>query len=271
MTNFTPLGCDVVALYPYAYSEKTTADRSQVDWSMSLSLPYALDILRSRGWDAVRNPLIGVPQAMGSPNPAKGEYILPEADDIAAQTAAYCKAGAIAILPYAWNDNRTDIPNELYNTANLREGLQRGLQECAQYWNNRSLVVAPSSSASATPPRPQKLSVVCSANNTSMKMRWDVAPTAERYQIAGNYMLADSSPGEGFQFDDYTNNSLSITVTPGEMVHWWVYPFNSVGRGDVAGAFSTCGGAASKTAGIKLASAPTALENALQKLLIMLK
>ena len=126
IANFTPGGCDAVALYPYAHM---TGSADGVDWSMSQLLPYMLQALRDRGWDATRQPLIGIPQTFRF-----GSAASPTAADVAAQTAAYCTAGASAIVFYAWNDSATGPKAELFDAPDLRQGATGGLAACDALW-----------------------------------------------------------------------------------------------------------------------------------------
>jgi hypothetical protein len=126
LTNFTPAGCDAVALYPYARADLNDG----IDWSMADLLPYMLDRLRDRGWDPAQQPLLGVPQTFRVTDGA----VLTDAS-VAAQTAAYCAAGASAILFYAWNDSFGGPKAELFNTPALRSGAAAGLTTCRAIWS----------------------------------------------------------------------------------------------------------------------------------------
>ena len=132
LTNFTPAGCDAVALYPYTRGVRTDQDDG-VDWSMADLLPYMLDRLRDRGWDPAQQPLIGVPQTF---RVADGAVVTDAS--VAAQTAAYCAAGASAILFYAWNDSFGGPKAELFNTSALRAGAAAGLATCQTIWSSAS-------------------------------------------------------------------------------------------------------------------------------------
>jgi hypothetical protein len=82
--------------------------------------------------------VIGVPQAFRVADGA----VVSDAS-VAAQTTAYCAAGASAILFYAWNDSFGGPKAELFNTPALRAGAAAGLATCRTIW-----------SASATGPGP---------------------------------------------------------------------------------------------------------------------
>lgn len=124
VANFTPTGCDAVAVYPYS-----VADATDTDWTMRDLLPYMLDRLRGLGWDPARQPLVGIPQAFR----ARGA-LSPAAIDVATQTAAYCAAGASAIAFYAWDEASGSTTFELYDAPDLRQGATNGLARCKAFW-----------------------------------------------------------------------------------------------------------------------------------------
>jgi hypothetical protein len=127
-SNFTPTGCDAVAVYPYA--RPAQADETEtIDWSMSQLLPYMLARLRQAGWDPTQQPLIGVPQAFRS-----GGLAAPAASELAAQTDAYCAAGASTILFFSWHDGDVGDKAELFNAPDLRLGATTGLAQCQAVW-----------------------------------------------------------------------------------------------------------------------------------------
>jgi len=126
---YTPAGCDAVALYPYARGADATAE--SVDWSMRELLPHMLNGLRERGRDPTRHPLVGVPQAFGSP---AAQFVTPRAQDVASQSEACCRAGATALLVYAWWDVGTDSNQQLGNSDHLQLGMADGIRRCRAYW-----------------------------------------------------------------------------------------------------------------------------------------
>ena len=97
---------------------------------MSELLPYMLGELQARGWDHTRQPLIGLPQAFRF-----GAALCPSASDVAAQTAAYCAAGAFAIIFHAWNDSYPGAKAQLFNAPDLRHGAAAGLDQCRALWS----------------------------------------------------------------------------------------------------------------------------------------
>jgi hypothetical protein len=128
--NFTPTGCDAVALYPYR--RQTATRETPVDWSMRDLLPYMLQRLEERGWDKTSQPLIGIPQAF-----AFGPSVPPRPSEVVAQTTAYCAVGASAIVFYAWNDSYTGLKAQLFNSPELRQAASDGLDQCRAVWGER--------------------------------------------------------------------------------------------------------------------------------------
>lgn len=129
LINFDPLACDMIAIYLYAHANRS--DNSRPDWALSARLPEMLDALRAKGWDPRKTPLIGVPQAFGDRDGRNFE--LPDADGVAAQSEAFCRAGAVALLAYSWDDGGPR--SQLGNTPSLVDGLKRGAQICRNnYW-----------------------------------------------------------------------------------------------------------------------------------------
>ncbi|MGH2447936.1 MAG: hypothetical protein ACRDFS_04970 [Chloroflexota bacterium] len=131
MANFTPRGCDMVALY--IYGESPWFSVHSVDWTMHRVLPYEKAYLRRRGWNIKREPLVGIPQAF-TPLHAGGVDWAPETGSaLATQVTAFCKGGASAILAYAWRDHNPGR-GELGNDPELRAGLEAGMENCRSDW-----------------------------------------------------------------------------------------------------------------------------------------
>jgi hypothetical protein len=122
--NFTPAGCDAVALYPYRRGPGA-------DFSMTDLLPHMLRRLGSLGWDPATQPLIGVPQTF-----AFGQDAPPTGADVMAQTTAYCAAGASSIIFYAWNDADPGPKAQLFNTPSLRAAAASALAQCQAIWGS---------------------------------------------------------------------------------------------------------------------------------------
>jgi hypothetical protein len=97
-----------------------------------------LDALRARGWSQKSTPFIGMPHAffyLGSSPQA--HYALPRAEDVTAQTLAFCRAGAVALLAYTWDDSYKGEKIELFNSEALRSGFRLGYLECKQLWSHK--------------------------------------------------------------------------------------------------------------------------------------
>jgi hypothetical protein len=131
LINFDSNACDIVALYPY--EPASIPDANLVDWSMTNLLPQMLVALEDSGWRQDKEPLIGIPQTFGYQGILG--YVAPTGKDVSLQSAAYCKAGAIAVLAYAWDDSYQGSKVELFNSTDLVQGLQQGAHECQTlYW-----------------------------------------------------------------------------------------------------------------------------------------
>lgn len=143
LQNYSPKWCDAVMLFSYAPPSATPQRRGPYDWRMTKTLPAALSILRSEGWQQSRSPLIGVPQAFefwprlpgrGTSNPLQYREG-PTAAELTTQVAAFCKAGATAIVAYTWRAAIQRTVFALYNSAAFRLGLLAGAQQCHRdYW-----------------------------------------------------------------------------------------------------------------------------------------
>jgi hypothetical protein len=135
LTNFRPGYCDIVSLYAYAYNITTGPnDPTLYDWSMAYVLPEAFKELAALGWNPSTEPFVALPQAFGYDG-----YVTPTEADIVTQMTAYCKAGAVALLPYSWHDGfgqkNPGVPfTEPTNSAYMRAGLAEGLKQCQSYW-----------------------------------------------------------------------------------------------------------------------------------------
>lgn len=135
VSQFDAKACDMVALDPYGSS--TSRDHRVIDWTMKDVLPHMMAALRARGWDQRRAPLIGVPQTHASRDwSTKLRYTVePTSEDLVTQIEAYCRAGAVALLAYSWNDITPPPKQELFNTPAMVRGLQQGAELCRQrYW-----------------------------------------------------------------------------------------------------------------------------------------
>jgi hypothetical protein len=136
LTNVSAAGCDAVAIYAYMYAHTPNVDPARADWSMHAMLPAVLRALKQQGWDPNTHMLIGVPQAFYYARPASAEefVVFPRKSDVAAQTAAFCQAGAKAVFAFSWDDGIDRARNEPFNTRALGDGFQQGIRQCQRYW-----------------------------------------------------------------------------------------------------------------------------------------
>jgi hypothetical protein len=128
LLNYSPEACDIVAAYSYS-AIYVPADH--VDWSLRTMLPYIRDSLTRRGWDPVRHPFIGIPQAFGYDTP---KWFAPDPDQLRTEIDAFCRGGVTAIAGYAWSDGHAGPNTELGNDATLRRGFANGVAACRQIW-----------------------------------------------------------------------------------------------------------------------------------------
>ncbi|GEM_PF-2948408 len=153
ITNFSPNWCNAVAIYSYSPG-LTKPLNGIVEWDMHTVLPEALKLLRLKGWDNSKEPLIGMPQSFGyNPRTGRGNgqqlpqpvYLLPPTQaQLTTQITAFCKYGAQSLIGYVWYDGSTDNTDptgnnigitELYNSLALRGGMKDGVAACrSQYW-----------------------------------------------------------------------------------------------------------------------------------------
>lgn len=143
LQNYSPKWCDAVMLFSYAPPNTTPQRRGPYDWRMRKTLPAALRILRSKGWQQSSSALIGVPQAFefwprlpghGTSKPLQYREG-PNATELTTQVAAFCRAGATAIVAYTWRAAIQSTVFALYNRSAFRLGLLAGAQQCHRdYW-----------------------------------------------------------------------------------------------------------------------------------------
>jgi hypothetical protein len=128
LVNYSPSACDAVSVYSYGYAYGA-ANRG-FDWSMGNLLGYVKGALASKGWTPDQ-PFIGTPAAFGIA--AKG-FTAPTPDQLRAETAAFCAAGATAIMPYTWRLPAGNGTQDLADDASLRAGVGAGLADCRHIW-----------------------------------------------------------------------------------------------------------------------------------------
>ncbi|MEO7000553.1 MAG: hypothetical protein ABI068_01955, partial [Ktedonobacterales bacterium] len=136
--NYTPAGCDAVALYIYSASVIDPATSpTTFDWSMRSLLPKVFITLRALGWNPARTPLIGIPQAWAGDrsNVTANIYeIAPTTDELAQQSASFCQSGASGIVFYAWYDSSTTNLQTPANSLVIRRGVRQGIAACKRTW-----------------------------------------------------------------------------------------------------------------------------------------
>lgn len=141
LVNFRPSYCDIIAIYSYAVNTATESsaaigsNSANYDWSMTYLLPEVFRELGARGWDPAEEPVVGIPMSFGG----YSTYVAPTEAELVTQMTAFCKAGAVALLPYTWhNDYARDNPMasfvEPFNSAYMRAGLAEGMKQCQDYW-----------------------------------------------------------------------------------------------------------------------------------------
>lgn len=131
LLNFSPRACDAVAVYSYLSANVNPA---LADWRMQVLMPDVKRALGERGWTAAAAPLLGMPMAFGHPEEG---LLPPTGDELAQQTEAYCQAGAVGILPYAWaegNYHQTKV--ELGTSPDLQRGFRTGIASCRAVWGH---------------------------------------------------------------------------------------------------------------------------------------
>jgi hypothetical protein len=94
--------------------------------------------LEQRGWNSVKEPLIGIGQAFGGPIAHTDRYwVTPTAKDIETQSKSFCEHGATGLTFYGWNDSgfgpTTQTP---MNSSAIETGIRNGIAACKQYWSN---------------------------------------------------------------------------------------------------------------------------------------
>jgi Bacterial Ig-like domain (group 3)/MBG domain (YGX type) len=167
--NFSPSGCDNVAVYGYAQrspSNPTVFTASDYDWTMSKVLqPWVSALIQAGaaadpGWNRQVN-LIGVGQAFGQDTTASGNYFLvplldsttahrlgvPVYQPIIDQETAFCRAG-MSIMPFAWELSSSQYPyvQTPSNNADIEAGIQAAVAECHTIWQGTTTTTVSSSS-----------------------------------------------------------------------------------------------------------------------------
>ncbi len=132
--NFSPDACDAVALYP---APPAGSRDDNVDWSMARLLPARRALLSKLGWDPGREPLVGTPQTFSHPVDKHRPTPTPTDADVETSTTAFCRAGASAVIAFAWSDTYAGPKEVLENDPDMRAGLARGRRRCMAIWAAR--------------------------------------------------------------------------------------------------------------------------------------
>ncbi len=127
--NFSPDGCDMVGLYLYGEHGE---DAARYDWTMPKVLDAVFGSLKSRGWDQIKTPLVGIPQAFGGH--LGKSWAVPTQRSVETQAKAFCARGAIGIVYYAWNEAVTPSTVLPTNSKEITSGIRRGNIECKTIW-----------------------------------------------------------------------------------------------------------------------------------------
>lgn len=143
LRNYSPKWCDAVMLFSYAPGSVSPKFGGPYDWGMTKTLPKALSVLRNRGWRQSSSPLIGVPQTFKfwprQPAPGTPQSLQyregPSTTELTTQVAAFCRAGATAIVAYAWRTAIQKTVFALYNSPAFQLGLLAGVEQCRRdFW-----------------------------------------------------------------------------------------------------------------------------------------
>jgi hypothetical protein len=141
LDSYTPQGCDLPAFYIYSQpmSDSSTPP-STFDWSMPRLLKDMLSDLRGHGWDRAQG-FIGIGQGWaGTVGGSHPMYeIEPTAGDMATQAGAFCQAGAVGVVFYAWAAGGIGQLHTPANDSQMLAGVQQSAQSCQQIWDTSSL------------------------------------------------------------------------------------------------------------------------------------
>jgi hypothetical protein len=153
ITNYSPQGCDMVALYPFDPQASNKRDAAKLaaatDWSMSKAvwpcgrtkctlLNFYRHVFLNHCWTPA-TPIIGVPQAFGynllGKNGRGFRWQEPSSRQLAQETAAFCSGGVVAVVAWAWHtyDRGAITP---YMNRSLRSGLAAGAKACQSIWSH---------------------------------------------------------------------------------------------------------------------------------------
>jgi hypothetical protein len=137
--NYSNAGCNMVGIYSYASTSSTYSNGSQLDFTMRAPLAAVFKSLRSLGWNSSATPLIGIGQAFAGLYAGTRYYPGITHQQMLAQATAFCKAGAVSIAWYGWDDSgfgsQTLTP---MTSSEVQNGITRGIAACQAVWGARS-------------------------------------------------------------------------------------------------------------------------------------
>jgi hypothetical protein len=136
--NYSNAACNMVGIYAYPPASPSSSNGSQLDYTMQSPLAAVLSSLKSLGWNSSVTPLIGIGQAFAgsyagiSYEPGITRF------QMVAQATAFCKAGAISIGWYAWDDSGFDSQALTPMTSmEIQDGVVDGIAACQGIWGVR--------------------------------------------------------------------------------------------------------------------------------------
>lgn len=139
--NFSPQGCDRVGLYIYASLSPDPASAPDAyNWSMSGLLDAAFASLQKRGWDSLKEPLLGIVQAFGGPVSHTAYFrVTPTAQNVETQSRSFCTHGATGLVFYAWEDSGFGLATWTpMNSPAIQQGIRMGIEACESYWKQHA-------------------------------------------------------------------------------------------------------------------------------------
>ncbi|TMF48250.1 MAG: hypothetical protein E6I32_07955 [Chloroflexi bacterium] len=136
--NYSNAACDMVGIYAYPAAAPTYSNGSQLDYTMSAPLAAVFKSLKSLGWNSSVTPLIGIGQAFAGSYAGTSYEPGINRFQMVAQATAFCKAGAVSIGWYAWEDSGFDSSALTPMTsADVQYGVVDGIAACQAMWGAR--------------------------------------------------------------------------------------------------------------------------------------
>lgn len=136
--NYSNAGCDMIGIYSYASMSTSYSNGSQLDFTMNATLPALFKTLKSMGWNSGATPLIGIGQAFGGSYAGTSYQPGLSHQQMLAQATAFCKAGAVSIGWYAWDDSGFNSQSLTPMTsAEVQAGITGSIAACQAMWGAR--------------------------------------------------------------------------------------------------------------------------------------